>query len=312
MKTAKRILTVALALMLIFALAAPSFAMSTSASYVQNALSNAPTETGVFNVNLSILSYSMGNSRIERYNLPVNVGTAGITDTYFVSDVLDAAQTQYSWLTFYSDIYTVLTGDSSYVYGVKDTSVSTTVFGRVPGYSGTHGWMFRINNRFPLLHQSDRPAGYNTSTMGPLGATIDEAYVTANQTVTLYYATTQSDSGCTRYMAADSAVFDSEDNTLSFDLYCSKSYYSTTPPYYYWYIKAFTIVPDNMSFDIYVNGTLYTESSEDGTIVIEDENLPIVTGSNSISVVPHETSYTYNGVTYGLPTYTGCYYKWTE
>ena len=101
MKNAKRILTLALALMLIFAITASSFALSSTAgSFIQ---SGPTTVNGEFVVTLSIQSDKVDSTGpISRLYYTVDMGQAGISDQYTVSDVLNAAQDQYSWLTFYS------------------------------------------------------------------------------------------------------------------------------------------------------------------------------------------------------------------
>lgn len=307
-KTAKKIITLVLALALIFMLCVPGFAFSTSAKYTQVKLANAPTVTGTFTVYLDIIGYSRDGDNIARYKLPVSMGASGVTDTYFVIDVLLAAQSQYNWLTFYTGSYTVITGTSTAITGVKDTDVSNTLFGLLP-IVGRYGWMFRIDNKFPCLNSADWPSGW-TSSDGPLGATIEQAYVTANKTISLYFADAGESSAPTKFTGIGAADYDATHHTLEIDLYASNSYYADLTNY--WYIKSFAIIPDNTLVSVKVNGTTYSGYTNDGTLTITDSALPIVTGTNEIELLPIETTYINGGVTYGVALYTGSYFSWTE
>jgi len=304
MKTAKRLITMLFVLVLIFALAAPGFATAgvATASYTQNPLDSAPTVTGTFTVYLTILSNKIGDDYIARYDLPVSMGATGVTDTYFVSDVLAAAQSQYSWLTIYSTTSTVLTGDSSAVTWVVDSDVSTTKqFGPVLSYDYRNGWMFRIDDMYPLLNSADWPSGH-TSSDGPLGATIEQAYVTANNRITLYFADTANATKATNCVKIDGYQYLSQYNILLIMVSASSSYYDAGNNNY-WEISDYSYLTLS-SLNVKVNGAAKTATLY-STGVYMITNVSTISGENTIEVLPQFNSHTNNGVTYGITTYTG-------
>ncbi len=190
MKTAKRILTVALALMLIFALAAPSFAIVSANQPVSGGASNYIQSTsttyqmsGTFTVHLNIYSGQDSGYGTINSTYDITMGSANAVDQlYTVEDVLTAAASQNSNLTFNisSNAY-----HDSWLQGVRDSNVGynhlfearSLKYNSVTYYCG---WMFRINGMLPYYY--------------PTGSTISEAclisnaFVTADDTVDLYFA----------------------------------------------------------------------------------------------------------------------------
>ena len=160
MKTAKRILTVALALMLIFAMSAPSFAMVSANQpsvngvpyYIQGSDSDYQM-SGTFTVYLNIYSGIYDSTGPIDVVLPVTMGTStGTNQLYTVSDVLAAAATQYTNMVFDTSTPDPLGVHADYLYAIKDTTISNNVwFETLPlhcnqsQYPYYCGWMFRIN-----------------------------------------------------------------------------------------------------------------------------------------------------------------------
>lgn len=318
MKTTKKIITLVLALALIFALAAPSFAVfGNTACYEQNALDNVPTITGTFTVYLTFISETRNGSYIGRYDLPVYMGASGVTDEYYVRDVLLAAQSQYSdWLTLYGNAYTVLTGSSTALVGVKDSDVSsTTIFGPVLSYSGRNGWMFRIDNKFPLLDPADWPTDPDhpendyTEEDGPLGATIEQAYVQPNQHITFYFAEASSSSSATTYMKITSLNYNSNTKKLTINVSGSSSYYDTEANGFYWHISPFGSFTAPYGFYIIINGSsYYLANLNSGSATLS--NVSPSSGEITVEIMPLVESYSYGGVNYGITTFTGAYATW--
>ena len=260
MKTAKRILTVALALMLIFALAAPSFALQTTgyvpaenivAKYTQLADSNYEMD-GTFTVYLSIYSgiYD-GVGPIDR-TVAVTMGSTGATDAkYTVYDVLNAAESQYTFLDF--DTTTPNAYHQSWLQGVKDTTVSSsTVFSALPlkynnGSTCYCGWMFRINGMLPYKYGST-----NTACL------ITDAYVTANDVVDLYYSNVYIQSIATKvryvaYLGTDSGV-------STFQVLQSECYMGLNDTE--WTVGNWTKVANNNYVKIKIDGTVQTIATD--------------------------------------------------
>lgn len=308
MRKMRKLFGVLLAVAMLFAVAVPAFAMSnTSASYTQVPLVSAPTESGHFTVYLSICSNSVNGNYIHRYNLPVNMGQTGVTKTYNVSDVLVAADSQYNWLTIYSRIDTVITGASTYVYGVKDTDVSSTqVFSPVTGYDSYNGWMVRINGKYPLLNSADWPTGW-TPAMGPIGASIDQAYVQANDKIDLYFADTMNLPRATNYTVVDSAAYNATYDELTMDIYESYSYYRSSD--WYWMINDFYEL-DTVDVTVKIGSNTYTDTTdEDGEVTFR--NVSLSPGIYTVELLPNFTSYVSGGTTYGIPTVSGTTYSLT-
>jgi hypothetical protein len=310
MKNMRKLFGVLLAVALVFSIAGPAFAVPPSvASYTQVPLDEAPSASGVFTVYLSICSNRVNgdDNYIHRYDLPVSMGASGVTDTYYVTDVLVAADSQYNWLTIYSRIDTVITGDSTYVYGVKDTDVSPTVFSPVTSYDYYNGWMVRIDDKYPLLNSANYPAGWTYAVNGPLGATIDQMYVTGGEHISLYFADTLNLARATEYTVVDSAFYDATYDELTMDIYGSYSYYRSGD--YYWIINDFYGL-DTVDVTIKVDGNTYPATTdEDGEVTFNDVILS--SGTYEVELLPNFTPHTYGGIAYGIPTVSGTAYSLT-
>jgi hypothetical protein len=196
---------------------------------VQPTSANAPKIYGEVTVYLSIISNRVyadnGNFvQIQKYNIPVTLTDTSADHTgtvYHVSDVLYAAKQQNSELKFYSASGYEISGVPTFVYGVKDTTVSNSIVFQPAEYDMydaldifydaetdpnaivdpddpysnenpdgwacaymqyvQNGWMFRINDQIPLLANSDLEHGIYN------GATIGEAYVEEDDIITLYF-----------------------------------------------------------------------------------------------------------------------------
>ena len=227
MKTAKRILTVALALMLIFALAAPSFAMvsanqptnSGDSYYEQTTLSDYYVN-GQITVHLHVTTFKYPAAGPIDQVYDVTVGTAGATNQLItVKDVLEKADLDNSNLSFtiqtaYNARYA--TYDST-LTGVQDSQVApSTWFDGAILYKGSTpyacGYMFRINGMIPYFTHTDI---YNVTTTE--GCKINDAYVTANDTIDFYYTNvyTQALATRVRYVRLVSSTYDPVSNKYS-------------------------------------------------------------------------------------------------
>lgn len=201
MKTAKRILTVALALMLIFALAAPSFAMVSAnqpasggaSNYIQST-STTYQMSGTFTVHLNIYSGQDAGYGTINSTYDITMGSAGVTKYYTVKDVLDAAAASSSGTNL---SFTTSTNDyhDYYLQGVSNSNVGfnhlfearSLKYNYVTYYCG---WMFRINGMLPYYY----PSGSST----PKACLISDAYVTADDTIDLYFANVYTQSLATK------------------------------------------------------------------------------------------------------------------
>lgn len=315
MKTAKRILTVALALMLIFALAAPSFASdnSTAAQYTQNASGSYPafSSDGSGTVYLTILSNKVGSNYIARYNLPVPITSSDHANTYCTAyEALLAADTYYSDLVFRWGYDPIPTGYSHSVTGVKDTTVDANNFFGIslsPIEYDKVGYMFRIEDKFPILASSDCPSGWDTSLYGPCGASLEEAYITNGQHITVYFANAMNVTNGTKYQKIHSCNYDSSTNTLTFCAMSSRSYYGSAPNYK-WTIGSFTTVSSS-TVDVLVNGVQYTAHYISGSNpnTYEITGITANSGTNTLIIPPTFKSVTTNYSTYNALKTTGAY-----
>ena len=305
MKITKRLVTVVLALMLVFALAAPAMAMSdTSASYTQVALTNAPTITGTFTIYLSIDSSNIYNNNTEdeyeihRYKLPVTMGTAGVTKTYYVSDVLVEAMNDYPALSFTDSSGNEIISTSSYVYGVTDSDVDSTIsFHPLTDINYRNGWMFRIDGKYPILNSADWISGW-TSANGPCGAAINQAYLTqSGQTIEFYFADASSSALATKTVCIDSHSYDSSAKKLTLTFYQSNSWYDSATNY--WNINNYSVLASSSIWVKIDNGsmrTLSTNASGQATI----SNITLSSGSHTITILPQYNNYINGSYTYGI------------
>ena len=169
----KTLITLLLALTMVFACAVPVMAINASdqivnpdtgeityqASYTQLPLENAPTDDDGLTVYLTIQSDSVNDQYITRYYYPVYMSTTDYSNgVCFVGDVLRKASSYYNWLDFYSAGPTLLPGGpTDNVYGVSDSLVNSgnTVFAPVTSIDYMNGWRFKINGKYVYLNSSD-------------------------------------------------------------------------------------------------------------------------------------------------------------
>ena len=309
MKTAKRILTVALALMLIFAMAAPSFAYTPPADAAYYLSTTEPSLSVGDTVYVSILSNKVGSDYISYFNIDVNIPTAGV---YHVSDILNLLQNDNRYdLTFYTRPDEVLTGTAQYLYAVTDDNIldlnnDPVVFGpNYPEYDRA-GWMFRINDRFPLIPSThpDWPSGYNEDAKGPIGATIDQAYVQNGNYISLYFGLAQENEQTTTDMKVVSVSNDTVNERFYFAVTESTCYYDDDYPYY-WNIGAFGH-PNYQSIDVVLNNTPYTAYAygySGNNTWYRIYNCNAASGVNILEIIPDYDTYTGTNGTYVYPLY---------
>ncbi len=315
MKNTKRLLSILLAVALVFALAVPSFALSdTSASYTQEPLVDAPTIAGEFTVYLSIDSSFISNNYtddeyvIQRYKLPVTMGAESAEETYTVVEVLVEAMDQYPALSFTNSSGVEITTSSDYVYGISDSTVdSTIVFHPMTGINDYNGWMFRIDGKYPLLNPANYPAGWTFEEDGPLGAAIDQAYLKPQtggniQTIHLYYADTSSSTSATKTTCVDSAIYDSSAKTLTVTFYQSNSWFNNST--YYWNIYDYSpLASSSIWFNIDGGSTKFKTTDANGQVTLTNLTLP--SGSHTIEIEPNYNPYIVGYMTYSFPKVLG-------
>ena len=256
MKLAKRILTAALALMLIFAMAAPSFAIVSgnqpsnggNSYYVQTNLSDYYVN-GQITVKLHVTTfkYSANSNFIDRvYN--VTVGTPGVSNQLItVKQVLDKADQDNSDIAFHiTSPYIGQNGTYEYFLdGIQDTTPNTWYNAAILYKSSTAypcSYMFRINGMIPYYY----PSGSTTS----IGCLISDAYVTAGDTIDLYYATAQNQTWGTR------VEYVRQVSNKTFQLLDAQCYKPSNQ--IDWTLTQWTPVYTDDYVDIYIDGVLTT------------------------------------------------------
>ena len=201
MKTAKRILTVALALMLICALAAPSFAVTPNSMYANGASSyyiqgssSSYEVTQPITVSLYINSGIYQKTSSLTYTPLDNLYTVTLTPSgsqaFTVADVLAAVHNTYTNICFDTSTPDPFNYHQNYLYGVRDTATldpsdPTFWYDARPLYYTTEtyycGWMFRINGNIPAYTSVEngitRIKGY----------AISNSYVSNGDVIHLYY-----------------------------------------------------------------------------------------------------------------------------
>ncbi|CDA92371.1 putative uncharacterized protein [Firmicutes bacterium CAG:238] len=305
-KRIKKAFAILMALVMVFAMSTTAFALADdSAKYTQAAKDNAPTVTGEFTVYLSISSNQVNGKYINDYKIPVTMGAAGVTKAYFVKDVILAAMNQagfpYAFKSKKAGEIVDFNADSDYVYGIACTdSEGTTLFEPVTDYNNYNGWMFRIDDRYPMLNSADWPSGW-TSAKGPCGASIEQAYVKAGQTISFYFSDTASADNATRFLKIKSKAYTEATSKLTINIKTSYSYYRDSD--WYWFVYDFTNAAAGNTMTVKVNGTSYEATTSSGKIIIQ--NFTLASGTNTIEIMP-----IFNAS--GIPTFSGAYYTWTN
>ena len=317
-KTTKKIITLVLALALIFALCAPAFAKVPANQpsyngvpyYIQGADSDYEMD-GIFHVYLNIYSgiYD-GNGPIDTV-LDVTMGSANAVDQkYTVSQVLTAAHSQYPAYSF--DVQSPYLNHESWMQGITYTNqgVSYTYEALPLHYSNILfpcGWMFRINGMIPFYI----PSGEND----PIGCLITDAYVTADDAIDLYYDNIYTQQLATKVYTCLYLGMDDEDATFCLlGSECYVPYGSSNWTVSNW---AKVVTGNNTTIAIKVDGQLYNVStSAQGIFYIPE----LSSGQHSIQVVsiPYALpGFTYtdgNNVThnYQVPAIVGMYSRFSN
>ncbi len=248
----KKVLAVVLALVMILACTGSAFAVvyGSPGSYVQG---SGTSISGTFNVKLNIQGYKIHSGSntttgpIEEFYLNVSMGATGVSKVYTVKDVLDAAAIQYSSILEFD----INSDDdhSSYLHGIKDVDSSTWfVSGAMKNGTSTYytGWMFRINGQIPMINTTK-------------AALINEAYISQNDVIDVYYANTYDQSYATAFTQI---IYDglTDSGARRFRLLYTECYVSGGG-YYNWVISQYdkaanlpiTVVIDGQSFSVTTN-----------------------------------------------------------
>jgi hypothetical protein len=312
MKTTKKILTLVLALALIFALTAPSFAIVSGnqpiagddSYYVQTNTSDY-YQSGQFTVYLSINSGKKGNSGPISRVYEVTMGSANAVDQlYTVEDVLTAAHAQNSNLIFSISSDTLPNYNNEpydTLTGVADWQVAYFVSfdGALLKYGGSSyacGWKFRINGMLPYYTH------YNNNNVPKTeGCYISNAYVTADDVIDLYYANVHSGAVVTKVRKI---VYETPENADPYfqllEADCSWDGIATHD----WVPSQWAPV-ESGTISIKYDGTSATiQPGTDGKF-----SFSVTPGTHTFKVVTEMASYTYgnNNTTYLVPSVAGMY-----
>lgn len=189
MSKMRKLITLLLALTMVFACAVPSFATVAAnqpvsggmSKYVQGSDSTYYV-SGTFTVHLNIYSGQDSGYGTINSTYDVAMGSSDAVDElYTVEDVLDAAAASNNNLTFSISSNTY---HQSWLQGIKDSNVGYNHLFEAKSlkYNSTTyycGWKFRINGMLPY---------YTPSSGTAEGCLISNAYVTPGDTVDLYFA----------------------------------------------------------------------------------------------------------------------------
>lgn len=347
-KYAKKLLALVMVLAMAMSLGVSAYALNdTAGSYVQDPLADVNNHaiTGTTTVYLSIVSDRVydGNGdfvQIERYNIPVTLMDTsgdGSGTVYYVSDVLNTAKQQYSWLKFYSASGYEISGVPSYLYGIKDTAVSGSVIFQPAEYDLMdvdnwfddeddameayfqylcNGWMFRINDKMPLLDEADWPTQY-VGRVDYCGAPITQAYVEGGDSIVIYFADIYNDINYDEtgeYLYEDNypteyVLFDNislTGDTLTANVY--SSIIAKDPYTMDWVLDDVNFVPTAVGtkFHVAVDGVDRGEITVGNNGAISITGLSISSGSHILSVVPDSVMpHTVMGTEYGFNSYVG-------
>lgn len=315
-------------MMLVFALAAPAMATAGdyNAYYVQNASGSYPdfSSTGSGTIYLTILSNKVSNKYIARYNLPIAI-TAGDHDedgdpdyctAYEALIAADNDNTNYPYLSFRWGYYPDVPLGASYALtGIKDTTVdSSNYFGisLSPLDLGKVGYMFRINDKFPILANADYPSGWNTTTQGLSGADLAHAYVQDGDHITVYFADADNANDATEYIKIDT-INRTGTSIVKITMSSHATYYG--PAYdYYWNLPASFSTLTSSGFSAKVNGSSATVSLVNGVYWLTGVSLH--SGTNTVEILPrfHTVASTFENlsgettsINYVVPEYTSAY-----
>ncbi len=262
---AKKIVSLVLAMMLVFALALPSFAIVSGnqptypngASYYVQANNSDYYVNGQITVHLHVVTYKYPvNTFVDRvYN--VTVGTANATNQLItVADVLTKLEQDNVGIGF-----SILYPNNQYLLnGVHDTlnQANDWYYGAIL-YKGSTAhacnYMFRINGMLPYYY----PSGSTT----PIGCLISDAYVTDGDTIDLYYANAY------KQNLATGVEFIRQVSNKTFQILYSKCYYTNPNNSNDWNPTAWTLPYVSEYVDIFVDGvsiTVYVDGNGQFTL----------------------------------------------
>ena len=274
MSKMRKLITLLLALTLIFASVVPVMAVTVDTPGYTS--TSATVINGVFHVKLNIQGYAtyknnILNGPIQRFYLDVTMGSANGSKSYTVKDVLEAAATQYSSILDF-DINSD-NDHSSYLHGIEDVATSKWyVSGAMKNIDLPNkptyycGWMFRINGQIPMLDSTN-------------GALINQAYIKQNDVIDVYYANPYNQNYSTKFTQV---IYDT--TASSFRLLYSDLYIPTGSSN--WTITSFAPV-ESEDISIVLDGVLLTDdfsTDEDGYFTIDG----ITSGSHTIKVVVNQ------------------------
>ena len=266
----KKLITLLLALTMVFASAVPVMAVGIN---TPGYTSTSPTlESGEFYVKLNIQGCSIDDGNnitgpIQAINLNVKMGTENASSTYTVKDVLTNAASQHSDILDFNMVYT--TNHGWYLSGIEDVNDEVWYNAKAlknpeinPNPTYFCGWMFRINGQIPMYNSTD-------------GASLDQAYIKRNDIIDFYYANPYDPDYSTAFTQV---IYDSATSKFQFlysDLYIENGEED-------WTIMPYAVAPyQNIYVSVDGGNYLYRYTDQNGQFSIAN----LSSGEHTIRVI---------------------------
>ncbi len=272
----KKLITLLLALTMVFACAVPSFAVTANSipvvggdSYYLQGSASSYAVTDAITVHVYINSGTYQNSSSVKYG-PIDAVydvtlTPTQSTTYSVEDVLYAINNSTTNTILFDMSTPDPTGShQSWLHGVKDTSInssfwfaaSTLYNGSTPYYCG---WMFRINGNIPAyiatVNNEEKILGYE----------IADAYVSDGDVINLYYSNIYNHNFATK---SDALVLTGtptlSDNTYSATFKAMQCQCYKDEGDEDWTLVNWSLLAGN-NYEVLIDGVSYGTISTDGT-----------------------------------------------
>ena len=264
MKNFKKLLSIVMVLVMVFAMTATAFAENvpdTDAYYHQNDSDTQYIQTSDITVYVTIESGRksfLSSASIMERRIPVTLEIPDGSESkiFSVTDALVTLQngTQYATydLDFLDSNSNLLESGDSYFYKVKQNNKE---FGP-SGILSFDGWMVRVNDRFTLGDDSEAVGGL-------CGKTINKMYLRDGDEIHLYIDNTTSSTTCVPYTKL---VPNFSDGTLQVTVQESHNYFGSSSPYP-WTITSYATYTDLSSKTL----TVYDSSNQQvGTLTATD------------------------------------------
>ena len=179
----RKIMVCVTSALMVLVLAVPSFATEgpNSGFYLQT---DSGTSAAIEDVTVRIISNgALNNFEVEYEDIDLPAKTDGTKQR--VVDALCAIQGDGSTAPQFLDVNgNPITSTSTYFRSIKMNNVTYAP----PTELSIQGWMFRINDKFPLIESYGEPNTSSSGTTGDAkGETINTAYIKSKDVITVYY-----------------------------------------------------------------------------------------------------------------------------